>query len=407
MNDRLGRALRSLVSPWLLPALMLSACGSGSVPPEEALDLSSISGTLLGTISNPGFESGKTSWGDEASFEISTSDSHSGSSSAKLSASGMRIQQTLSVDPHTTYTLSAWILGRGTVGAKSQSTVLGSKGINASAWTQVSVSFNSGDATSVTLYGAYNAGIGRFDDFTLTASGTTPPPPIDAGTPSGNATFPSDVLELDNWKITLPIGDEESPDEISQPALDTYSHSTYFHLNSTKDGVVFRAHAGGVTTSGSGYPRSELREMKGSAKAAWSSSSGKHTLFIDQKITHLPDVKKHIVVGQIHDDSDDVIVFRLEGSKLFIDLNGADGPTLTSNYVLGTRFTVKFEVSNNVVKCYYNGVWKFDYPATFSGAYFKAGAYVQSSCTGEKKVPNESCAAYGENVIYDLKVTHQ
>ena len=63
--------------------------------------------------------------------------------------------------------------------------------------------------------------------------------------------------------------------------------------------------------------------------------------------------------------------------------------------MLGTRFTVKFEVSNNVVKCYYNGVWKFDYPATFSG------------CTGEKKVPNESCAASGENVIYDLKVTHQ
>jgi hypothetical protein len=173
--------------------------------------------------------------------------------------------------------------------------------------------------------------------------------------------------------------------------------------------VVFRAHAGGDTTNNSGYPRSELREMKnnGADNASWSSSSGTHTLFIDQAVTHLPDVKRHIVVGQIHDASDDVIVFRLEGQKLFIDLNGNDGPTLTSSYALGTRFTVRFEVSNDEVKCYYNDELKYTYPKSFSGAYFKAGAYVQSSCQGDKKVAGESCDAYGEVEIYDVKVTHQ
>ncbi len=35
-------------------------------------------------------------------------------------------------------------------------------------------------------------------------------------------------------------------------------------------------------------------------------------------------VKPHIVAGQIHDADDDVIVFRLEGKKLFIDHNGAE-----------------------------------------------------------------------------------
>jgi hypothetical protein len=102
-----------------------------------------------------------------------------------------------------------------------------------------------------------------------------------------------------------------------------------------------------------------------------------------------------------------VIVFRLEGSKLFIDLNGDDGPVLTEDYALGDRFTVAFEVSDDRVDCYYNGALVYTHEQAFSGAYFKAGAYVQSSCQGEKKVADESCDAYGEVVIHDLGVTHE
>jgi hypothetical protein len=226
-----------------------------------------------------------------------------------------------------------------------------------------------------------------------------------------SAKFPSDLLNLTDWKLTLPVDTAHagSPDEIKQPELTGYVNEPYFHMNAKGDAVVFRAHTGGDTTNNSGYPRSELREMKdnGATNASWSSSSGTHTMFIDQKITHLPVVKPHIVVGQIHDSSDDVIVFRLEGKKLFIDLNGNDGPVLTDAYELGTRFTVQFEVSNDQVKCSYNGELKYTYPKTFSGAYFKAGAYVQSSCQGDKKVTGESCDAYGEVEIYDVEVTHQ
>jgi hypothetical protein len=50
---------------------------------------------------------------------------------------------------------------------------------------------------------------------------------------------------------------------------------------------------------------------------------------------------------------------------------------------------------------------KYTYPKAFSGAYFKAGAYVQSSCQGSKKVSGESCSAYGESVIYGVEVLHQ
>lgn len=397
------------------------------------------------TLTNPGFESGKTGWGDTELFAISNV-THTGGKSAKVSSSGDKIQQTVTVTPNTTYTLSAWQEGKGTLSVKSGSTTLGSKSSDNASFAQVNVTFDSGSATSVTLYGTYNGGEGRFDDFTLTTSGTTS---TSAGTTSGttstgttvgaggstsagttvgaggststgttgggaggsSAVVPADVLDLTNWHLTLPVDTSHagSPDEIDQPELDTYSNASFFFLNAAKTGVAFRAYTNGVTTSGSGYPRSELRERTngGATHASWSSSSGTHTMFIDQAVTHLPDVKPHIVVGQIHDADDDVIVFRLEGQKLFIDLNGSDGPTLTSSYVLGTRFTVGFEVANNAVKCYYNGALKYTYSKSFSGAYFKAGAYVQSSCQGSKKVAGESCSAYGEAVIYDVDVQHQ
>ena len=94
------------------------------------------------------------------------------------------------------------------------------------------------------------------------------------------------------------------------------------------------------------------------------------------------------------------------GQKLFIDINGSDGPTLNSAYVLGTRFKVKFVVSGNQTKCYYNDVLKYTLSKSYSGAYFKAGAYTQSSCTGTPG-SSESCSAYGEVLIYNVTVTHQ
>jgi len=172
--------------------------------------------------------------------------------------------------------------------------------------------------------------------------------------------------------------------------------------------VQFRAPTNGVTTSGSGYPRSELREMKDSGKsnASWSTSSGTHTMIIDEAITAVPKTKKHVVAGQIHDASDDVIVIRLEFPKLFVDINGETGPTLDSNYVLGKRFTVKFVASGGKVKVYYNNSSSAAYTLSksASGCYFKAGAYTQSNCDKESSC---SSSNYGEVNIYSLEVTHK
>ena len=223
--------------------------------------------------------------------------------------------------------------------------------------------------------------------------------------------LPSAVINLTDWKLNIPIaGSNGFSKEIVQPELNGYADD-YFHVNTAGDAVVFRAHANGVTTKGSSYPRSELREMQnnGKDKASWSiaSGGGTHTMEITQAVTHLPTQKPHVVVGQIHDADDDVIVFRLEKKKLFIDHNGTAGPVLTSNYQLGTKFTVKFVAGGGAVRCYYNGVYVESYSSTATGCYFKAGMYTQSKTTEKGgREDKDDANAYGEVEVFNVMVSH-
>jgi hypothetical protein len=245
----------------------------------------------------------------------------------------------------------------------------------------------------------------------LTPLTTPTSTPLKTPTPSSSALFPAQVLNLTNWKETLPTGASESPTEIKQPQLATYKIDPWFIVAPGGNGVRFRAPVNGVTTSGSGYPRSELREMtnNGTANANWSTSSGTHTMILDEAITAVPTIKKHVVAGQIHDANDDVIVIRLENTKLFIDINGADGPVLDANYTLGKRFTVKFVASNGKTMIYYNGSTTAAYTLSksYSGAYFKAGAYTQSNCSTEGSSSLCNANNYGEVVIYNVEVKHE
>ncbi|MGW0828254.1 polysaccharide lyase family 7 protein [Streptomyces sp. NPDC002845] len=223
---------------------------------------------------------------------------------------------------------------------------------------------------------------------------------------SGTCEYPADVLDLTNWYIGLPVGEEESPTNVKQPLLATYSNDPWFTASPDCDAVQFRAAVNGVTTSGSNYPRSELREMtdSGQTKASWSSTSGTHTMVIDQAITALPEERPNVVAGQIHDADDDVSVFRLEGSKLYI----TDGDTshhklVTDDYELGTEFQAKFVVSDGEIKAYYNGELQTTLSKDFSGGYFKAGAYTQANCGNSSPCSDDN---YGQVEIYGLSVTH-
>jgi hypothetical protein len=227
-----------------------------------------------------------------------------------------------------------------------------------------------------------------------------------AGSSATTSTiYPSSVLNLTNWKLTLPVDTSSSgsPDEIDQPALASFNDPPYFYVNSARNGVIFQAPVGGATTSGSNYARSELREMtnNGSQEASWSSTSGTSTMTIREAITHLPVVRPEVVAGQVHGPSDYVMLVRLNGSELFVEDNGKNVGTLDSNYALGSAFTVQITASNGNIQVSYNGVQKANFASSGSGYYFKAGCYTQSNPSD-----GDSPSAYGQVVIYGLQVSH-
>ncbi|PFG32351.1 polysaccharide lyase family 7 protein [Sanguibacter antarcticus] len=229
--------------------------------------------------------------------------------------------------------------------------------------------------------------------------------PVETPAPT-ECEYPADVLDLTDWKVTLPTGDDESPEEIKQPALNTFTDSTWFTASDDCSDVQFRAAVNGVTTSGSGYPRSELREMTedGTENASWSPTSGTHTMTFTEAFDHLPLVKSHLVGAQIHDSGDDVTVFRLEGTSLYIT-KGDDThhKLVTDDYQLGTSYEGKFVVSDGEIDVYYNGVLQTTIEHTGSGNYFKAGAYTQANCTNSDPCTDDN---YGQVSISKLAVTH-
>lgn len=228
------------------------------------------------------------------------------------------------------------------------------------------------------------------------------PPSATPPTRSGTAATSTTAVDLTNWYLTLPTGKKGNPTTVYQPALARYS-STWLHVDDATGALVFTANAGGVTTADSDFPRSELREMKGSKRAGWSSTSGTHTLHARQAVTALPTAKPEVVTAQIHNSSDDVLEVRLERAKLIAQYN--DGKTdvvLDPQYVLGTVYDVELVVASGRIQVFYNGTKKVDIAHKSSGLYFKSGSYVQSNTS-----KGDKASAVGVVAVYQLDVTHR
>jgi len=250
------------------------------------------------------------------------------------------------------------------------------------------------------------SGSGSGNSSTSTSTGATgldsrisPGLPTNTGPVSGD--LPSELIDTKDWYLTLPTGKQGSPDLVEGSALAKY-HSEFFQLNPAKDGVVFTAGTNGVTTSGSRYPRSELREMVGSDKASWDGRKGKHTMEIVEAITETPKAKPDVIAGQIHGTTDDLMQIHLSGQNLRVKY--ADGKKfvdLDPNYKLGTMFNVKIESAGGRVKVWYNGQQKADLPISSATSYFKAGVYVNSNPSKGDK------SGEGQVVIKSLAVRHE
>ncbi len=152
---------------------------------------------------------------------------------------------------------------------------------------------------------------------------------------------PGRNFDLAHWKLTLPVNGAE---ERSAAELGTgFQHPEAFFTDPATGGLTFRARNRGDTTSGSRFPRSELREMlapRGSAKATannWVISTSpdaakraaggvdgtmRATLIVDH-VSTTGDASKvgRVIVGQIHGPSTEVI--RLYYHKRPADARGA------------------------------------------------------------------------------------
>jgi hypothetical protein len=110
------------------------------------------------------------------------------------------------------------------------------------------------------------------------------------------------------------------------------------------------------------------------------------------------------VGAQIHGATDDITVFRLEDSKLWVTKGNIThhAPALPGPYQLGTRLNLEFVVWQNTVQASCNGTLITTIPGKFSGAYYKTGAYTQINAG----VSPASAANYGETVVYAVTVQH-
>jgi hypothetical protein len=203
--------------------------------------------------------------------------------------------------------------------------------------------------------------------------------------------------DLSIWKLTLPVGDD-GPDEHFPIEGDYYPWFV-----DTGDRLVFRADVDGVTTTNSGYPRSELREMNpDGTRAAWSSSKGLHTLTGACEIRKVPGLKPSVVIAQIHDAADDVVMLRLDGDVLYLyeslgkDQGAVKHPLLAS-YRLGATLTYSIAASPTGITAVVNGK-RVDVKRLCEGAYFKAGCYCQANETNG--------TGYAEVAHKDIKVRH-
>jgi hypothetical protein len=213
---------------------------------------------------------------------------------------------------------------------------------------------------------------------------------------------PADVVDLTNWSVTLPAAG--APLTIKQPRLAGYAGGSWFAARGCA--IQFAAPVTSATTPNSRYPRSELREMTngGRAKAAWSSSVGRHELDVDLAFTRLPAVKPQVVGAQVHDATDDVITLRLDGSKLWIaHRDVARTALVTDHYRLGTRLPVRFVVQHDVVRAYVDDRLVAGFKESFTGGYFKTGAYVQANCSN-----SSPCAATNAGAVqlFQLRTIH-
>lgn len=226
---------------------------------------------------------------------------------------------------------------------------------------------------------------------------------LDPGLPPGSN------FDLTHWYLGLP---DSGASSIS-PALLTsgYTHPTWFYTD-TDGAMTMWCPANGGTTSGSGFPRSELREMidPTTTTVNWT-AYGTHVLDAQCKIRQVPSTGR-VVIGQIHaylGSAHELIVLKLINGS--IEAQVRNGPESSSKtyldmgpVALNQLITYQIKLVDGLLTLTLNGVTRtvdlFELDPAWGSQtfYFKAGSYCQD---------NSGPATEGSLVsFYYLRATH-
>lgn len=208
---------------------------------------------------------------------------------------------------------------------------------------------------------------------------------------------PSTLLGLSNWKLFGFSGSDISKPEYAEYTTlqtQTYEDEKWFFDNGIA--VILRCYVGYPTTSGSGNPRVELRQVQKSdgKNVLWDgTSSTQHVMESRLRVDRLPS-SGIVSVMQIHglNDFDDVIRVEFKGEPhqdigwVNMKISGyvteelLDGTQiLETSFILKKYYDFVLEMKNSVVRLGVNGTEIFKSEEVESKEnYFKAGNYLQS-----------------------------
>ena len=241
------------------------------------LSVGLLSGSAANSVEviNPSFENDWDGWvdGDPTGSATAISDvAHSGSKSVKLTQNGAYVTQIVAVTPNTKYHLSAYLYGPGNVGVKvGDELFFEQQPEQSEEWREVTVTFDSGAAEAVQIFGSC-AGIEvRVDDFRLEAVDATDVATSARVISSSAGGYglspdlpPGRNFDLLGWKLNTPADDDNNgiSDQISEVELAQGAVDERYFFTADDGGMAFRATvAGAKTSSRTRFTRTELREM--------------------------------------------------------------------------------------------------------------------------------------------------
>ncbi len=184
---------------------------------------------------------------------------------------------------------------------------------------------------------------------------------------NNNTSYVLPNIDLNNWKVTLPIG---NPTEVKPPEILNYATNAtlkpFMYNDSIKGALVFYTYPGASTTNSS-YSRTELREqmVPGSNNTNWTFAQG-------------GTMKGELAMGEISKDANDnyhrTIIMQIHGrlTNAQRDLIGAsdnNAPPMLKIYWVNGKVRVKTKVLNNLnasdIEILHTSAWGDDVGYTF------------------------------------------